>query len=139
LRKKEAVSEMKVISPKDCGNAPKKRVLNELIIAMAGRDFKGVEPVLAENTHWKIAGGRQLAGKDAVLDWIADCPKVAVLEILTIITHGRTAAANGRILTEEGVRHEFCHVFLFVSAGKNTLREVTTYVCPVQDGKPASS
>ncbi|MCM3087575.1 nuclear transport factor 2 family protein [Bhargavaea ginsengi] len=129
---------MKIISPNDCGNAPKKKVLNELIIAMAGRNIEEVMPVLAEDVSWQVAGGRLLAGKEETAEFVSAFPAIAELEILTIITHGKTAAANGRILTEKGVLHEFCHVFLFVSAGKHTIREITTYGSFRQDGNPAS-
>lgn len=129
---------MKIISPTDCGNSPKKKVLNELIIAMANRNSEEVLPLFAEDSSWRIVGGRQLSGKDDVAGYVSGFPQIAELEILNIITHGKTAAANGRILTQDGVLHEFCHMFLFVSAGKNTLREITTYGGPVQDGKPGS-
>lgn len=118
---------MKIISPNDCENAPKKKVLNELIIAMAGRNIEEVMRVFAEDATWQVAGGRKLSDKEEIAEFVSAFPEITELEILTIITHGKTAAANGRILTEKGVLHEFCHVFLFVSAGKNTIKEITTY------------
>lgn len=122
--------DIKVISPEDCGNAPKKRVLKELIIACAKKDFSVVTEYTAENIEWNVVNDAVVTGRDKVIQALENklTKKIIQIEILNIITHGHTAAANGTVELEDHSVYSFCNVYRFVSPGKNKLKQITTYV-----------
>lgn len=125
-----SIDSIKVKSPKDCGNSPKKRFINEHIIALARQDIGLLEITFSNNSHWNIVGKVQAAGKQEVLEAVLDRfnGEIKEIEIQQIITHGSTAAANGSFKTAEGREFSFCHLYQFVSAGKNVIKEMTTYL-----------
>lgn len=122
--------EIKITSPNDCGNAPKKRVLKEFIIAFAKNDIGFITESLSENVTWNLINECIIQGRDHVVKEVENklTRKIVELEIHKIITHGYTAAANGSVKLEDNSFYSFCNVYAFVSAGKNTIKEITSYV-----------
>lgn len=124
-------NEIKIFCPEDCGNAPKKRLIQQFTIAMAGNDFAFVKEQLADDVVWNIVGKQKTVGREPFLESLRQTWKTGnVLEIHldNIITHGRTGAANGFMRLDNG-QHSFCDVYLFNSAGKNAkIKQLTSYV-----------
>ncbi|MFP9129160.1 nuclear transport factor 2 family protein [Niallia sp. BSM11] len=124
---------MKVVSAKDCGNSPKKLFIQNHLIASAKKDIFELEATFAADIIWTIAGSDRICGKKEVLDsFNKNCTdNIVEVGIHHIITHGSTAAANGSYKTVNNSQISFCHVYSFVSAGKNIIKEMTTYLIRV--------
>lgn len=122
--------EMMVITTPDCDNAPKKRVLKEFMIACAEKDVDEISLFITEKIEWSIVNEAVIQGRENFIHSLEskNPSKVEQLEILNIITHGHTAAVNGTVSLEDGSVYSFCNVFRFVSAGKNVIKEITSYV-----------
>lgn len=122
--------EIKIISSKDCGNAPKKRVLQEFIVACLKKDTDTISEFTSEKLIWTIVNDSTVQGRDSFIHALeGKIPKgVLELELLNVITHGHTAAVNGTLKFKDGTIYSFCNVYRFVSAGKNVLKEITSYV-----------
>ncbi|MFP4115155.1 MAG: nuclear transport factor 2 family protein [Spirochaetota bacterium] len=84
----------------------------------------------AEDIEWWIVGRKRIQGKDAYeqeLRTMSDS-NVRQLTVHSIVTHGREAAANGTIETNDGTRFEFCDVYAFVGTKGNRLKKITSYM-----------
>lgn len=123
---------MKVLSPKDCGNSPKKLLIHNQIIASAKKDIYTLETVFADDITWTNAGSNTICGKKDVLETFKSNfnRDITELEIHNIITHGNSAAANGSLKTVNS-DYSFCHIYRFVSAGKNVINEITSYLIKI--------
>ncbi|WP_299092340.1 nuclear transport factor 2 family protein [uncultured Metabacillus sp.] len=123
-----------VVCPEDCGNAPKKVVLKEFIIALAKKDISFILENVSDDILWNKIGCEKIEGKDhfaEALQQINDSP-VWEIQISNIITHGRSGAVNGTLLLEDNRKLEFCDVYMFTSAGKNSkIKEMTSYVIEI--------
>ena len=102
----------------DCGNAPRKEVLRDLVIGLAERDADAVVALLADDVRWSLVGDTELVGADAVRDWIAGLPEADELAFEALMTHGRLAGVDGTVTTADGAREAFCHVLHFAGAAK---------------------
>ncbi|KKI92926.1 hypothetical protein WQ54_07045 [Bacillus sp. SA1-12] len=127
--------DIKIVCPEDCGNAPKKIVLKDFIIALAKKDVSFIFENLSDDVQWNKIGREKIQGKDQFADYLQHMKDRAVREvqISNIITHGRNGAVNGTILLEDNRRLEFCEVYMFTSAGKNSkIKEITSYVIEIE-------
>jgi hypothetical protein len=121
---------IKVISPSDCGNAPKKKVLKDLLIALAVKDIPFINEYTKEDIRWDIVNDITVQGREQAIEVLEKSMSSSVMElnIHNIITHGKTASANGTFKFENNKVYAFCNVFNFVSAGKNIIKEITSYI-----------
>ncbi len=121
---------LKVISPDDCGNSPKKKILKELIEAFANNDFDFIAEHCTENVKWDIVNDVQVQGLENVLHEYEKrlVSNIVEIELFNNITHGNVAAVNGVVKLEDRSVYSFCNVYKFVSPGKKTIKEITSYV-----------
>jgi hypothetical protein len=121
---------IKIVSPVDCENAPKKRFLKELIEAFAVKDIPFVYEYTTEDIYWDIVNDITIQGHEKVVKVLENrlTSRILEIEILNIITHGKTASVNGTVKFEDNSIYSFCNVYTFVSAGKNTIKDITSYV-----------
>lgn len=56
----EEYGSLKVVCPYDCGNAPKKKLLQELTIAIAKNDQSFILEHLKDDVCWDIVGNKQI-------------------------------------------------------------------------------
>ncbi|SHG47585.1 nuclear transport factor 2 family protein [Ornithinibacillus halophilus] len=122
---------MKVFSKEDCGNAPKKQLLKDFHIALTSNDIDFILDNITDNIVWEWVGDKELNGKDAIHEQINQWSnkKINELHLHHIITHGKTAAANGTIVFDNDEVVHFSNVFEFNNAGKNAkLKEWTSYI-----------
>lgn len=118
---------MKISLPNDCGNAPRIAIVGEFVATWATRDTEAMATWLTDDSTWRVAG-REAASAAVVTNFA--CPDVLphLLEVNTIITHGRRASCDGFVDSEAGRMH-FSHVFKFASTSKTAkIREAQTYL-----------
>ncbi|MGM7723728.1 nuclear transport factor 2 family protein [Metabacillus sp. Hm71] len=127
-------NDINVVCPEDCGNAPKKVVLKEFIIALAKKDVSFIFENVSDDIQWNKIGCEKIKGKDQFAASLQQMNDRAVREIkiTNIITHGRSGAVSGTLLLEDNRKLEFCDVYMFTSAGKNSkIKEMTSYVIEI--------
>lgn len=121
---------MKITFPEDCGNAPKKQQLRDLMIALIQGSTDAASELMADGVVWEIVGRERLVGIDAVLKHFGAISggKPSEFRIHQIITHGKTAALNATLTMNDGMQLEFCDVFEFTGASKTAkVKEVRSY------------
>lgn len=113
----------------DCGNAPRKEVLRDLVVALAQKDADHVASLLSEDIAWTLVGERHLAGRTAVVEWVTKLPPVDQVAFGSLLTHGRGASVDGVLELADGTRWGFCHVLRFAGATKTArLVSVNSYL-----------
>ncbi|WP_338448136.1 hypothetical protein R4Z09_18050 [Niallia oryzisoli] len=123
--------DIKILCRQDCGNAPKKIILKDFVIASVKKEISFIAETISDNIQWNIIGYNKFQGKESVIEMLQQMSSRRMLEveIKTIITHGNTGAVDGKATYENNEKYAFCHIFLFTSAGKNgKINEITSYV-----------
>lgn len=112
----------------DCGNSPKKQLVEDLTVAISNGDSQTASRLVTGDAQWKIVGGEVLDGREAILQAIGsiDSNSILRLTIWHVLSHGKTGAANGTILYQNSERN-FCHVFEFANAKGISIRAITSY------------
>ncbi|ETT85325.1 hypothetical protein MKZ08_07325 [Viridibacillus sp. FSL R5-0477] len=131
----EEYGSLKVVCPYDCGNAPKKKLLQELTIAIAKNDQSFILEHLKDDVCWDIVGNKQIQGNNHVVEILSKKEKdrATELHINNIITHGSTGSINGIIILESKKRYAFCDIYNFTSAGKTSkIKEITSFLIEVK-------
>ena len=126
----EIPQSLKIVCPKDCGNAPKKVLLKELTVALATRNYIGMSEYIADDIRYQIAGYKRFIGKGDLRDALTKNISKAVvqLQIENIITHGSSGAVNGFFVFDDHSTLSFCDVYTFSSAGKSAkVKEIVSY------------
>lgn len=109
---------VKINDEPDCGNAPRREILKDLVIALAERDTAFVAGIVAEDIVWTLVGDRTVTGSDAVQRWVDSLPQVDEVTFGSTLTHGRGASVDGLLDLADGSRIAFCHVLRFSGAAK---------------------
>ncbi|MGD6941215.1 hypothetical protein ACQCT6_04175 [Cytobacillus gottheilii] len=125
--------EIRFTLSKDCGNSPKKKLIQEIIVAAARKDSSFILEYCDEALCWKIVNKVNLQGKEKAGAYLQSNMMISQLELLSVITHGKHAAAHGQLTLANGDSYSFCHVIDFISAGKNVLKNVTSYVIKLDE------
>src|SRR5690625_485256 len=99
----EEYGELKVICPIDCGNAPKKKILKELNIALAKNDTELIIGYINDEILWNIIGKPTIQGKESFLKEITQTAtdKISELHIQHIITHGKETDVTGKLTVKQ--------------------------------------
>ena len=120
---------VKVRVEPDCGNAPRKELLRELVVCLAERDIERLRPLLSDDIDWQLIGARSLAGLDEVAGWVSNLAAVREVVFGSLLTHGRGASVDGMLHLLDGSRIGFCHVVTFTSAAKSAkIRLARSYI-----------
>jgi hypothetical protein len=117
---------MKINQPKDCGNSPKIRILQDLAIAIAVADSRLIMRLVTDDVLWRPTGSRPVSGADAVSRGLARYGPAKVLSLEHAVSHGRAGAVNG-IVEYARKRRAFCLVVEFAGAKGDKVREITSY------------
>lgn len=121
---------MVVSYPKNCDNAPKKRLLVELYQHLLEGELDHVDEVIAKNCQWIQVGKEVYTDKEKILSELNSIFShvVTPLEVKELITHGNTAAVYGTITRKDSTRIEFCDVFRFNGFSKSAkISEIRSY------------
>lgn len=81
----------------------KEEFIRDFNEAFSRNDSNFILNHMSEDIEWNFIGERTVKGKAEVEEFLEPMKKVETLELelLEIITHGRTAAANGRMKIKE--------------------------------------
>ena len=119
----------------DCGNAPRKTIVRNLVVALAMKDIDFVASLITGDASWALVGEHHLVGGPAILAWISGLPTVSAVIFGSLLTHGRGASVDGVLELSDGTKMGFCHVLRFADAGKTAkLVGVTSYVIDIGSG-----
>ena len=117
-----------VEAPEDCGNAPRKRVIRDFIVALYSGQTPEVLGYLSENVNWKMIGSWDASDKTGVGHYLSQYTKIVHLRIGTIITHGTDCGIDGEITFESGQQAAFCHVLIFTGGARTAkIKAVRSY------------
>lgn len=126
---------VKVNIKADCGNSPKREFLKNFNVAFARGDWSFVLNSVYDDIHWKLYGELELEGKAALEKAIQEMQKFLPKEITLhhIITHGKEGTVHGEMTFEDGKKVAFCDVYEFVSAGKNQIKKMYSFVRTISE------
>lgn len=128
-----ANEELKIVCIEDCGNAPRKKILLDFIVAYAKGDLDAILEQVADTISWNRVGDKEIQGKDRLIEVLTQMKDfyATELRIENIITHGYTAAMNGIIIFEEK-HYSFCNVYKFNGTSKSAkIKEISTYAIDI--------
>ncbi|HET8736139.1 MAG TPA: nuclear transport factor 2 family protein [Pricia sp.] len=119
----------KIKIPEDCGNSPRQAFLKEFNTAFGKGNAEFIIDHVSEDIVWWIYGDKKLEGKDAFAKEVYSMKEYVADEMILhhIITHGRTASANGEIRMARK-NYAFCDVYRFTGAKGSIIREIHSYV-----------
>lgn len=119
----------KITIPEDCGNSPRQIFLKKFNTAFAKGDANFIIDHVSDDIIWCIHGDKKLEGKDAFAKEIHSMKEYVADEMImhNIITHGRTASANGEIRMA-GKNYAFCDVYRFTGAKGSIIKEIQSFV-----------
>src|SRR5690606_15805745 len=117
---------MKITTPKDCDNAPKKRIIKDFLVSIFQHHWQEVEQILEPNFKFISIGKDMIEDKEGLKKHFSEVPKMEELMVVDILTHGKFGACNGEIKLKNQIIH-FAYFIEFKSAGKNTITKITEY------------
>lgn len=132
----ETHGNLKVFCKEDCGNAPRKQVLKSFNIAFASGNVEAVLDAVSDDIVWERVGDCTIRGKHAFADALNRYSNQAAdeLRLLTIITHGNEASANGILKFNGQYTWAFCDVYRFAGFTKTAkIKQITSYAIQVDD------
>jgi hypothetical protein len=122
---------LQIIVPDGCGNAPRKIILRDLFIAIVEKDIEVISDYVDESLIYTEVGNRESRGIQSLFDQLEETvdSEVRQLEFYHIITHGKTAAVNGKVVTADRKELHFSTVVVFSSAGKQAkVKKMKSYI-----------
>nr|WP_068890417.1 nuclear transport factor 2 family protein [Pedobacter panaciterrae] len=114
---------------RDCGNAPRKILLQDFYKAIYRGETQYLMDFLHEQFVWDFPGGTIRQDKKAALEYLSQyyAARMGQLTITNMITHGAEAAVSGTVLTESGLEYHFCDIFTFSSAGRSLIKHISSF------------
>ncbi len=124
-----------VTCAEDCGNAPKRELLKQLLIAFAKMDTNFMNENFTDGIQLNYVGERIVQGKDQVIESLCQVKygKTTALHIHHLITHGSTGAAEGILVFDDQKRLAFCNVYRFSSGKAAKIKEISSYTIPLPE------
>jgi hypothetical protein len=124
---------MHVVVDADCGNAPKKALVRDWLIAAAKGDTASIRAHLAEQARWETVGETECCGVEEVAEGLAGLGEdVAVFRLDRLLSHGKHVAVDGSVEQADGASTRFAHFIEFDGHGKKSrIASIVTYVVPV--------
>ncbi|MEC3736127.1 hypothetical protein P9154_08235 [Bacillus safensis] len=124
-------SEIKLIIPTGCDNAPRKQIVIDFTVAILTRQTEVIKEYADESIIWyRLKDNTKLEGRNALISTLykEDREIVGNLAIYQVITHGKFASINGVMLLANGLKIDFCDVYIFSSAAKSgKIKEIKSY------------
>ena len=120
--------------PEHCGNAPRKAVIRDFLIALYQRDIPQVRENLHHEVSWDVKGSTHLQSLDDIVSWLEAQPNATGLQLHTVITHGTDCGADGHVSYTDGTRLAFNHVFIFAGHAKTAkIKTIRSYLIPLEE------
>jgi hypothetical protein len=114
----------------DCGNAPKKALLRDYVVALAERNVADMLAVAAEEVEWEVVGRWRTRkdGFESAIDRLL-AGDVVSLTLHSVITHGDEGCVTGVMEMTDGRAVRFCDVYQFTGHSKAAkLKTITSFV-----------
>jgi hypothetical protein len=116
---------VQVQGSKACGNSPKNRFVQDLVVAMeCGATMPGA---FSEDVIWERPATQPMSGKNAVLEHLSTCAKPNLIIVQHAIAHGKVGAGSGEVTLLNGHTRRFCHVFEFTNTKANCVAVIRSY------------
>lgn len=124
---------MKINTPTDCGNSPKKEFIKDMSVAFARADTDFLTECVTDDIMWHIIGDKTVEGKDNFQKVLKERNnnKVRELTLDKILTHGKEGAVSGNIKTEDGKNYAFSDFYEFRGAKGSKVKAITSYVIEI--------
>ncbi|WP_323703279.1 nuclear transport factor 2 family protein [Mammaliicoccus sp. Dog046] len=133
----EDLSHLKFVVRGDlnCDNAPKRRIVRDIVVGSTAGDIKAVESWLTDDLIWEVPGEFELTGKDAFIKQLqAYTEMVKSLEIKSILSHGKEASIHGTMIDRSGKPMHFAEMYEFASHKKDSkIKKITSYIMMKHD------
>ncbi|GAA4512609.1 MULTISPECIES: hypothetical protein [Sphingobacterium] len=118
---------MEVLAPKDCNNAPKKRIIKEFTEALWSQQWSVLRAMVVETFTFEVAGKLQSFDFAALQHEIPSNHSFYKMELDAVITHGAFGACQGKIQSKV-LCLDFAFFLSFTSAGKNTIKHLKVHL-----------
>lgn len=117
------------IGIKDCGNAPRKLLLQDFYKAIYYSETSYLADYLHDQIIWDFPGITFEKDKQGALKHLAQSQpdKISQLRLEKMITHGPEAAVTGTLTSDSGTVQQFCDIFTFNSAGGSLIKAITSF------------
>ncbi|WP_024876409.1 nuclear transport factor 2 family protein [Saccharomonospora piscinae] len=114
----------------DCGNAPRKQVLRDYVIALVEHDTEALRSAVADDVEWEIVGARTVRGwadfAAAVESAFEQRPETVRLD--SILTHGSEGAVSSRMIFTGRGELRCCDVYRFSGHSRTAkIKRITSY------------
>lgn len=117
----------------------KEEFIRDFNEAFSKNDMEFILNNMTDDIVWNFIGEKTVKGKEVVKEFLKPMSRVETveLELLEIITHGRTAAANGRMKIKEpsGEIKSFGFADFYVFSGLKSpkVKTMTSYVVAIKE------
>lgn len=112
----------------------KEEFIRNFNVAFSRNDLDYILDTMTENITWNFVGEKPMEGKEAVKEFMEPMKNVETLEmeVVQIVTHGRTAAANGWMKIKEPSgevkKFGFADFYEFSGFKNPKISKMTSYV-----------
>lgn len=119
-----------VIGDLKCDNAPKRKIMRDLLIATTVGDESKINELLTDDFIWHVPGEFDLNGKDNFIHEIKKLlQKVSSLEVKTMLSHGKEGSTHGTIINTTGEKVYFADMYTFENHKKDArINTITSYI-----------
>ncbi|MDN6412039.1 MAG: hypothetical protein L0K07_11830 [Yaniella sp.] len=115
--------------PEHCGNAPRKLVIRDFLVAFYSHAVDDVVEMLKDDVRWEVGGSKVLSGTAEVREWLLAAPGAVELKLHTVITHGTDCGADGVAEYADSSSSGFNHIILFAGHAKTAkIKEIRSYI-----------
>jgi len=120
---------MKIVTPSDCGNSPRKQLIIDFNIAFAKNNVDFIMEHLHEDIEWEMVGAYTLRGKESTTEFLKNIAEMQREShtLQTVITHGKHASANGTITLVGDKTVAFCDVYHFSDNKNPIIKKIQSY------------
>ncbi|OGL22440.1 hypothetical protein A2707_03900 [Candidatus Saccharibacteria bacterium RIFCSPHIGHO2_01_FULL_45_15] len=124
---------MKTNTPDNCGNSPRSVLAIEVAVNLASSEYDKLEPLLAEDFTWSVAGSDEEILKPKLKSYMNKANQSDVhidrFDVLTSISHGKYAAVSSCAYASNGYIFNSHDLYEFTGAGGSAkLLKVTSYI-----------
>ena len=119
-----------VLGDLQCDNAPKRRVIRDLMVATAIGVKKNLEELVNSDIQVTINGHQKLQGIDPFVEYLTNKKiNLSILELTSILSHGKFGSADGIAIDNKGKVIHFAAFFTFENTKKDALiKEMRLYI-----------
>lgn len=109
-----------VIGDLKCDNAPKRKIMRDLLIATTVGEEGTINELLTDDFVWHVPGEFDLKGKDNFIQEIKKhVQKVSSLEVKAMLSHGKEGSIHGTIISTTGEKVYFADMYTFENHKKD--------------------